>query len=224
MNELLLISASFPTAIFTVFLLISVIYWITAMFGFVDLDVLDIDVPEADGHMSLNAQAEHGFAESVSGLLMKLGLNGVPLTIVITFIALIGWAISSLLSRYLGEIFGYGWVHYLTGVPIFLGSLYIAVLTTAQIIKPLRVFFSRIDQNVQKKVLGQTAIVRSSRVDNDFGEAFLDDGGAGLILKVRTRGEDIFSHGDKVVLLDYDANTNSYKVISETEFLGERND
>lgn len=223
MSELLLISSSFPTAIFTVFLLVSIIYWITAMLGFVDLDVLDIDVPEADGHMSLNAQADHGFAESVSGLLMRLGLNGVPLTIVITFIALIGWAISSLLSRYFGVMFGYGWVRYITGVPILLGSLYIAVLATAQIIKPLRIFFSKIDQNVQKKVLGQTATVRSSRVDNYFGEAFLDDGGAGLILKVRTSGEAVFSHGDRVVLLDYDSNTNSYKVISESEFLGDQN-
>lgn len=220
MKELLLVSANFPTIIFTIFLVISVLYWISAMFGLVDLNVLDVDVPEVDGHMSLNAHGDGGFPESLAGILMRLGLNGVPLTIVITFLALIGWAISSLLSRYSGVLFGYGWIRFITGIPIFIGSLYVAVLLTAQIIKPLRVLFSKLDQNVQKTIMGQTAIVRSSRVDSSMGEAFLDDGGAGLILKVRARNDQIFSNGDKVVLLEYDANKNSYIVISEAEFLG----
>lgn len=220
MRELLLVSANFPTVIFTIFLVLSILYWISAMFGFVDLNALDVDVPQADGHLSLNAGHDGGFPETLAGFLMKLGLNGVPLTIVITFLALIGWAVSSLLSRYSGVVFGYGWIKYVTGVPIFIGSLYVAVLLTAQIIKPFRTLFSRLDQNSQKKIMGQTAIVRSSRVDEQFGEAFLDDGGAGLILKVRSRNNQQFVHGDKVVLLEYDANKNLYIVISEAEFLG----
>lgn len=223
MNELLLISASFPTVIFTVGLFVSVIYWITAMLGFVDINALDMDLPEADGHLSLNAQSEPGMGESLAGLLMRLGLNGVPLTVVITFIALIGWALSSLLSRYSGTLFGYGWISYLTGVPIFAVSFWLAVMATARIIKPFRVLFSRLDQNVQKKILGQTVTIRTSRADNTFGEANMDDGGAGLILKVRARGESVFLQGDKAVLLEYDKATNTYTVISPEEFLSTNN-
>ncbi len=220
MKEVLLISANFPTVIFTIFLVLSVLYWISAMLGFVDLNVLDADLPQPDGHMSLNAGNEAGFSETLAGFLMKLGLNGVPVTIVITFLALIGWAISSLLSRYSGVMFGYGWIRYITGIPIFVLSLYGAVLLTAQIIKPIRSLFSKLDQNVQKTIMGQTAVVRSTRVDDSMGEAFLDDGGAGLILKVRARNGQTFVHGDKVVLLEYDQNKNIYTVISEAEFLG----
>lgn len=224
MSNLLLMISSFPTAIFTFVLGIAVLYWIFALFGFVEIDALDVDIPELDGQMSLNAQGDHTFAEMFSGLLMKLGLNGVPLTIVISFIALAGWMISYYISLFSVTLFGHGWIRYITGIPVFFASLYAAVLITAQVIKPLRKFFAKAEQQIQKVILGQTAVVRSSRVDQDFGEAFLDDGGAGLILKVRAIGGTQFHHGDKVVLLEYDANKNSYRVISEEEFLGkERN-
>lgn len=220
MSNLLLMISSFPTAIFTFVLGVAVLYWIFALFGFVEIDALDVDVPELDGQMSLNAQGEHTFAEMFSGLLMKLGLNGVPLTIVISFIALAGWMISYYISLFSVTLFGYGWIRYITGIPIFFASLYAAVLVTAQVIKPLRKFFAKAEQQIQKVILGQTAVVRSSRVDKDFGEAFLDDGGAGLILKVRATNDVQFHHGDKVVLLEYDPNKNIYRVISEEEFLG----
>jgi len=222
MSDLLLMISSFPTAIFTFVLGIAVLYWIFALFGFVEIDALDVDVPELDGQMSLNAQGEHTFAEMFSGLLMKLGLNGVPLTIVISFIALAGWMISYYISLFSVTLFGYGWIRYVTGIPIFVASLYVAVLLTAQVIKPLRKFFAKAEQQIQKVILGQTAVVRSSKVGRDFGEAFLDDGGAGLILKVRTTNDVNFYCGDKVVLLEYDANKNIYRVISEEEFLGNK--
>jgi Protein of unknown function (DUF1449) len=220
MSSLLLMISSFPTAIFTFVLGIAVLYWIFALFGFVEIDALDVDIPELDGQMSLNAQGDHTFAEMFSGLLMKLGLNGVPLTIVISFIALAGWMISYYISLFSVTLFGHGWIRYITGIPILFASLYAAVLITAQVIKPLRKFFAKAEQQIQKVILGQTAVVRSSRVDQDFGEAFLDDGGAGLILKVRSMSNIQFHHGDKVVLLEYDANKNTYNVISEEEFLG----
>ena len=69
-------------------------------------------------------------------------------------------------------------------------------------------------------MLGQTAIVRSSKVDQFSGEANFDDGGAGLIVKVRAMGDSQFVRGDKVVLLEYMAEQNIYRVVSEAEFLG----
>jgi len=219
MKELLLMISSFPTAIFTFVLGVAVLYWIFAMFGFVEIDALDVDIPELDGQMSLNAHGENSVAEIFSGLLLRLGLNGVPVTIIISLIALLGWMISYYLSRFSVTLFGAGWMRFVTGVPIFFASLYTSVLLTAQIIKPLRQFFAKAEQQIQKIILGQTATVRSTRVSQYVGEAILDDGGAGLILKVRSRDEKEFVHGDKVVLLEYDTNQNIYKVISEKDFL-----
>ena len=82
----------------------------------------------------------------------------------------------------------------------------------------MRPIFKAADQEVQKTIVGQVATVRTSYVDENFGEAKLEDGGAGLIVKVRSYADEKFSSGDRVVLLEYSEETNSYKVISEEDF------
>lgn len=218
MNEFLLTIVSFPTVFFTFFLGVAVLYWLCAAIGLVDIEVLDIDLPDVDGQV--HAHAEHTFAETFAGILLRLGLNGVPVTIIVTFIALVGWFISYYLSYFELALFGYNWVRFIVGIPIIVFSLYLAVLITAQLIKPLRKFFAKTEQNVEKKILGQVAIVRSSKVDGQSGEANFDDGGAGLIVKVRAFGEKQFIRGDRVVLLEYLAEQHVYRVVSEEEFLG----
>jgi len=72
---------------------------------------------------------------------------------------------------------------------------------------------------MEKFIIGQTALVRTSRVDDNFGEAVLEDGGAGLILKVRATGSEKFKAGDKVVIFEkIDIENNVYRVISEDDF------
>lgn len=214
MNDFLLTIVSFPTVIFTFLLGVAALYWLCAAMGLLDIELLDLpDDP-------LHAHAEHSFAETFSGILFRLGLNGVPVTVVITFISLIGWFISYYLSYFEWLMFGYGWLRFLIGIPIFIFSLYFAVIVTAQLIKPLRKFFAKTEQFIEKKILGQTAIVRSSRVDANSGEANFDDGGAGLIVKVRAIGDQHFVRGDRVVLLEYRSEQHFYNVISEAEFLG----
>jgi len=218
MNEFLLNIVSFPTVFFTFFLGVAVLYWLCAAIGLVDIEVLDIDLPDVDGQV--HAHAEHTFAETFAGILLRLGLNGVPVTIIVTFIALVGWFISYYLSYFELALFGYNWARFIVGIPIIVFSLYLAVLITAQLIKPLRKFFAKTEQYVEKKILGQVAIVRSSKVNDHSGEANFDDGGAGLIVKVRAFGEKQFIRGDRVVLLEYLAEQHVYRVVSEEEFLG----
>ena len=101
---------------------------------------------------------------------------------------------------------------------VLAGSRYLAVLVTGQIIKPLRPLFQKAQTQTTKHILGQVAVVRTARVDKDFGEAELEDGGAGLILKVRATGDASFERGDRVVLLEHRPEENVYRVISEEEF------
>lgn len=218
MNDFLLTIFSFPTVLYTFVLGVALLYWLCAALGLLELEVLDVNLPDVDGQ--LHAHAEHSFAETFAGILLRLGLNGVPVTIVITFIGVIGWLISYYLSYFELVLLGYGWVRFVVGIPILIFSFYLAVLSTAQLIKPIRKFFEKTEQYVEKKILGQTAIVRSSKVDSTFGEANFDDGGAGLIVKVRAVGDRQFVRGDRVVLLEYRAEQHVYNVISEQEFLG----
>jgi len=194
--------SSFPTAIFTVMLGVSVLYWAGAVLGLVDLDVVDID-PGFD----LNADSGHTPSDVLSALLLRTGLVGVPLVVTLSLISLIGWILSYYLAHFiLGN--SSGLMRFLLGLPIFAVSLIAAAWITSKAIQPLKPLFRSATAEHFKHILGQRAIVRTSRVDENFGEATLDDGGAGLILKIRSHDGETLEKGDRVV----------YRVISEEKY------
>ncbi|PCJ39318.1 MAG: DUF1449 domain-containing protein [Moraxellaceae bacterium] len=210
--------SSFPTAFFTFFLVLCVLYWCIAALGLVDVDALDFDGVDVDGDIDINADTSISSGDVVAGLIMRLGLNGIPVTIILTLVSLIGWVFSYFIVYFFFDWIPDGILHYLVGLPVVVGCLYIAAVITATAVKPLRPLFAKLEQKTEKRVLGQTALVRTLRVDNGFGEAALEDGGAGLIFKVRTAGDATFKKGDRVVLLEYVEENNTYIVISEKEF------
>lgn len=211
--------ASFPTVFFTFFLVVCLLYWLVAILGWVEIEVLDFDIPDVDGDLGVNTDNDMGNADALAGLMLKLGLNGVPVTIIISIISLIGWTLCYYIVHFLMPWVPDGLLRYAIGLPIFIGTLYVSALLTAQIIKPLRKLFLEAAPSV-KHIIGQTAVVRTSRVDKGFGEATMEDGGAGLLLKVRATGDETFVKGDRVVLVEYIEKQGIYRVVSEHEFSG----
>ncbi len=204
--------SSFPAVIFTVLLGVCLLYWLLAMLGLFDWHLGDF------GHSHNGAEAD-GLASSFAGMLAKFGLNGVPVTLVMTCVVLFAWLLT-VYGVYLldGLLQPLGWLHhgvYALLLPVW---VYVATWCTAWAIRPLRPLFLRMTQADNKLLTGRVAEVRSLRVDNHFGEAELTDSGAQLILKVRSLGESRFARGDKVVLLQYHPNEFYYSVISEAEF------
>ncbi len=209
--------SSFPTAIFTFFLLLCVFFWAVAVLGLVDVSFLD--VAEIDGGM-LDMDGEGTtIPDGIAGIILKLGLNGVPVTIVISFISLFGWFISYYLVYFIEPLVPIDLAMFVVNVVIFFASLLLAVFITAQAIKPLRKLFKNMQKHTSKVILGQSVIVRTSRVDSGFGEAVLEDGGAGLILKVRSDDGVTFEKGEELILFEYNKADNTYRVISKKEFL-----
>ena len=209
--------SSFPTLIYTVLLVVCVIYWAGAVLGFIDLDIIDLDLDSFD---TSGGDSTHATPDVLAGLMLRFGLNGVPVTVSISIVVLIGWLLCYYAVHFLFPLVPGRFLEFMVGIPVFLGSLYISARIAGVLIRPLRPLFQKATQETLKHVLGQTAVVRTSRVDNDFGEATLEDGGAGLILKVRTTGDDRFTKGDRVELYEHLDEQNVYRVISEEEFLG----
>lgn len=204
------LNVTFPVIFFTLFLLLSLIYWCFTFLG-----VLDIDVFDVDADMDADANADVG---SVAGLLMKLGLNGVPITIIISLIAFFGWLISLMSVNYLVPLVPTALLKMVFSIALFFIALYLATMITAFAIRPIRPIFLNINKENKVTIIGQTAVVRTGTVDEQFGEANLDDGGAGLIIKVRAYAGQSFTKGDRVVVLEHDPLENTYKIISEQEY------
>ena len=209
MDIFLQIIFTFPTVFFTFFLTLSVVYWLLTVLGFAGIEALNLDLDGADSVASLNV---------FSGLLFRLGLNGVPITIVISLISLLGWILCFLVVYFVYPWIPLRWLQFVIGIPVIVGLLYFSTIITAVLIKPLRPIFLASNQQVQKQIVGQVAVVRTGEVNRNFGEAYLEDGGAGLIIKVRSYKDEVFKRGEKVVLLEYVAGENIYRVVSETDF------
>lgn len=205
---------SFPTVVYTVLLIICVLYWVVAVFGIVDLELLDFDL-DGDIDATDSIEAQNGIA----GILLKLGLNGVPLTIVLSIISLIGWLLCYYTILFGSKLIPDIWpISLLFKIGTFVLATIVSIFITAQIIKPIRKLFKKLDVDETKHILGQTVVVRSAIVNKDRGEALMNDGGAGILLNIRSTGNDEFTKGDEVVAIEYNKETNLYRVVAKSEF------
>ncbi|HHQ2717247.1 TPA: hypothetical protein ACSPMB_003137 [Pseudomonas aeruginosa] len=213
MDLFLKTSLSFPVVILSFLLCLAILYWLVAALGILEVDLLDIEVDS-----SLEGHSLH--PEGLAGLLLKLGLNGVPVTLVLTLLFFVAWTICYFAELLLLRFLPLGILRYPLGVAVAAFGLMIAVPPVSMIIRPLRPMFRKFEATGTKTIIGQTAVVRSGKVTPTFGEATMDDGGAGLILKIRAGGANSFKRGDRVVLLEYLESEHAYRVVSEEEFSG----
>lgn len=200
----------FPTVIFTGLVVFVTLYWVVSLLGMTDMDAVDIgDVGDLGDASDMSS---NGF---LSGLLLKFGLYGVPLIVILTLISLIGWMLSYVYTSLLHQYLNSGILYWLFGTGALLLVLVISMWLTGIIIAPIRKNIAKIPKRDASSNIGKTAIVRTLSVTDKHGEAELNDGGAGLILRIRPdidEREYSLKQGDKVVLIEYINETNAYTV------------
>ncbi|MEZ2862847.1 ubiquinone biosynthesis protein UbiH [Proteus terrae] len=202
-------SLAFPCIIFSALLIIISFYWLCAAFGLLDIDLFNID-----SELDINVDAT-----GLAGWLTKLGLAGIPVTIILTFFTLFGWFISYFANYWIISAIETNFIRYLTGFVAFIITSFIALNLTAVCLKPIRKkLMSRNKPKSVHQLVGKLALVRSINVTENKGEAVLEDGGAGLILQIRAPETENIKRGDSVVIISYDAPTHSYQVVTEDEF------
>ncbi len=226
MGEFLEIVFAFPTAFYTVLLGVVVGYWLLSATGLVGVDVADGLFGAGDGHFHADGHAhaaghgvEAGHQPSIFDPLMRLGLGGIPVTVVISVLVASAWTLSFLGDKYLLRLLPDGSLRLAAGLGIIVAAFVVSIPVAALALRPLRKLLARMRPEPPRPLLGQTAVVRSP-VNRGTGTAALEDGGAGLILQVREDSGAGFKHGDKVVLIEYLADQNAYRVVSEDEFRG----
>lgn len=203
--------SAYPTVFFTALVLFVTLYWLVALLGFVDMDVVDVGDISDIGDIGDAGNASVGL---LSGILLKFGLYGVPLVVILTGIALIGWVLSYFYGSFLQAQFGHGVLHYVFGTGALVLVLVVSMWLTGLMLSPIRRHIANIPKRHAQSFLGQTAVVRTLTVNDRHGEAMLEDGGAGLIFKVRqlTGDDTIIVQGDNVRLVAYNQQQNVYQI------------
>ncbi|PKH64438.1 DUF1449 domain-containing protein [Psychrobacter sp. 4Dc] len=198
----------YPTIVFTGLVMFVTLYWVVSLLGMADMD--SVDVGESGSDAAVSDLSSTGF---FTGLMLKFGLYGVPLVIILSLVSLIGWLLSYLYTSFLHQNFDSGVLYYVFGTGALIFVLVVSMWLTGIIISPIRKNIARIPKRNSANNVGKIAIVRTLSVTDKHGEAELNDGGAGLILKVRSdNSTSLLKKGDRVMLVAYLEETNTYQV------------
>ena len=198
----------YPTIIFTGLVMFVTLYWVVSLLGMADMD--SVDLGESGGDADVSTLSSTGF---FTGLMLKFGLYGVPLIIILSLISLIGWLLSYLYTSFLHQYFDTGVLYYLFGTGALIFVLVVSMWLTGIIISPIRKNIAKIPKRNSSNNVGKIAVVRTLSVTDKHGEAELNDGGAGLILKIRSDTNDgLLKQGDRVMLIEYLDEANTYRV------------
>lgn len=206
MDTFLSTSLGFPTLVYSVLLGACLVYWLLAATGLVDIDAFN--------GLDLDFDAEPG---GLAGILGRLGLNGVPLMVVLTLVVFFAW-VATYFVHLLVLAHAPGPLRWLLGAGAALLALPPAILATATVLRPLRRRLLSLRPPATASLLGRVAVVRTPSVDGTHGMAGLDDGGAGLVLQVRGDEAADIKRGDRVVLIAHAADANTWNVVPERDY------
>lgn len=162
--------------------------------------------------------AHHG---ALAAAMASLKLRSAPATLVLSVIVLFSWLFS---------IFGMqaatAWVPSgLMGLARF-AVLFVAPIValpfTSLAIRPLAKIFVPMNAAKNESLVGKVCTVRTGTVTDRFGEALLEDGGAGLVVRVRVETGEKLKRGDQVVIVAYDGDRQEFTVAPMENLLSER--
>lgn len=205
--ELVRAMLDFPTVLFTIPLGVVLFYWLLVIVGALGIDVLDGD---ADAGGDLDGFGGEGL---VAEALVALKLSAVPVTIALSFVTLWAWVLSLLGMHWFGAPDAEGFPSWLTGAIVFVASLVSGVLLASMSVRPLAPLFVSHGAPTRRMLEGRLCTVSSGRVNASFGQASLDDGGAGLILSVFCETPNQLKAGDHAIVVRYDPHKDAYEVI-----------
>jgi hypothetical protein len=123
----------------------------------------------------------------------------------VSLIALVAWVGSLLTMHYL--VHG-GWL----GVIVLVGALVIALPIVALIIRPIAPVFAIKEGKSNADYIGHACTVTTGSVDEQFGQATIEDGGTVLIIAVRCDRPGRLARGDRALIIEFDRERQAYLV------------
>ena len=196
---------SFPTILYTGLLVLVVLYWLTAIIGFVDFDGIEteIDVDASD-------------VGGIATWLTKFKLEGIPFTLTLSMIIFISWILCFYLVELFIKHFEVEWVRIALGFLTIVLTPIIATPIVAIILSPLKPLLKKLKEEntsaTASDFIGATGLIRSVKVNQSLGSAEVSDGGAGLILQIRADEPNDYQRGDHVILTKYLPDTHTYLI------------
>lgn len=201
--EFLNTALTFPTVIFSVLLIIVILFWLVTVIGLADIDMF-----EADVELETEANTAHA-----SGLFNRLGLSEVPLTVSFSIIVMCAWLLSIYSQAWLLNAFKSHDFYYVFGAVASLVCLLIALPLNAFITKPLRRFFTSKQAANKQDFIGLECVIATSKVTQEFGQARVTFKGTEQLIEIRIQDNSHqFNLGDTALLIEHLIDSRSYVI------------
>jgi hypothetical protein len=233
MREIFNLSFSAPNIIPTILVLVTALYWILVLFGFLDLNSGDLDLDkdisldkdlsldadgdahmEANGHAHASADKDLDSSHNAEGdsiwvaTLRFFNLGEVPFMAFFSFMSLFTWTISLPANYYLGN-HGF-WLGLALLVPTILVSAFLTKFATW----PLKKLFKSLNE-VEKpfEFTGRICTIEVGTFGDKVGQAQIEADGKVILISVRSHDGSRFNAGQKAVVLDeWEENSSIYLV------------
>ena len=202
---------AFPTVVFTVLLGAMMLYWLLVIIGLVGVEGLDADLD-----LDVDLEADQPAVGGPAGILTSLGLNGVPLSLVCSLLILFSWLFCYFTAAYLLPLLPVGLWQLLAGAASLAVNFTLAIPLTVRLIRPIKGMFVVHHARSNESLIGSRCEIRTQSVTERFGQALVEDGGAGMIVAVRTKTPNNLKKGDHAVIIDYNQNDEIFQVMPET--------
>ncbi len=209
MAKFLDVVLSYPTLPYSVVLCFAVIYWMLAATGIVD----DGGIGSGDG---ADFHSADDGATGLAAMFARLGLGGAPTMLVVLLLAFFGWTITYLIQLFFLQALPAP-LRWGIGSAVAIAALVPGAAVSSWVLRPIRRLLMKLRPVEQESILGKAGQVSSPDVTAERGYAQVDDGGAGLILQVRSHDGRRYVRGDRIRLLDYVREHNHYLVVGDAE-------
>lgn len=241
MEQFLEVAFNLPTVIYTVLLIFVLLFWGSVLAAGLDPHMFDahvempahvdlpgdvgadVDVPGdvhvdagGDGDLEVGKEVDvhaHPTGHWLMVLLTALNLGSVPVTVVLSCAIFAAWFTSMALNLFVAENVAI-YLHPIVWIVAALASAGVAGLFVAALVtRPLRPLFKNYTRTAQESLIDQVCTIRTSHVDEKFGQAEYLTDGAPLILSVccRRKNNDL-TKGVQAVIVGYDRKTDTYEV------------
>ncbi len=211
MNDFTTLVLSFPVIIFTFLFGFVMLYWLLVIVGALDLEILDFDGLDGDFDGDIDADIDAG-GTGMSGVLANWGLTGVPVTIVASIMTSSCWLLSSLVTSLIFPHIHSPQVRLIAGIGLIGVVIAISIPITARCVRPMRAFFHTHGAVAKGSFTGRDCVVKTLKVTENFGQAEIADGEAGILIDIIATTPNDIVKGDSVVLVEYDMEKDVYFV------------
>jgi len=205
MTEFLTVTLGFPTIIFSILLAVVLVYWLLAIIGLVDMGENSFDI-------DTDAVGEVGV---IASYVVAFGLSGVPFSIVVTLLAVVGWLLSTLAGIWLLPLVPTWPLQIAAGVVVLAACAFLSVVISARLVRPLRGMFSTRWGTQSASLVGQPCRILTGTVDEQQGRAEVaQPGGRGAPINIRVwaPAPNTLQRGSAAVIVEYDAGTHRYLI------------